>query len=154
MVEFALVAPIAFLFIIGILVVSVVVLHQNQLANTSRDIARAAAICGGANPNTSTTTLPGGASCTDVNVAAYAQAQLAGIDSSFTWTPTVTVTTPAGVSVALNPNKIASCVPGDEVHVAVTYSQSLYVPVVSNLFANAAGGVRTLSATGVATCEQ
>jgi Flp pilus assembly protein TadG len=159
MVEFALVAPIALLLIIGIVVVSMVVLHQNQLANATRDIARVAAICGQSGSATPGTTPPTllppippattGTTCSDANLLLYAKGQLAGIDSSYAWNPTVTVTNAAG---AVAGSGLASCANGNAVHVAVTYPQTLYVPVVSNLFGS--GGVRTLSATGVASCEQ
>lgn len=46
-VEFALVAPIAFLLLLGIIVASIAVANQNLLANGVRDTARAAAVCGG-----------------------------------------------------------------------------------------------------------
>jgi Flp pilus assembly protein TadG len=163
MVEFALVAPIALLLIIGIVVVSMVVLHQNQLANATRDIARVAAICGQSGSATPGTTPPTllppippattGTTCSDANLLVYAKRQLAGIDSSYAWNPTITVVscTVAGACTVAG-SGLASCANGNAVHVAVTYPQTLYVPVVSNLFGS--GGVRTLSATGVASCEQ
>ncbi len=162
MVEFALVAPLAFLLIIGIVVVSIVVLHQNQLANASRDIARAAAVCGSSPPdpsgNPTISKLPDGATCNDVDLLSYARAQLANIDSSNTWNPTFTVLNVSGVSCTVpgactvSGSGLASCQQGYAFHVAVTYSQPLYVPLVSNLFGS--GGARTLTASGVASCEQ
>jgi Flp pilus assembly protein TadG len=155
MVEFALVAPLAFLLIMGIVVVSIIVLHQNQLSNASRDIARVAAICGQTG-STDATTLPPippattGLACSDANLLTYARAQLANIDSQNTWNPTVTVVNGAGVLVA--GNTIANCKGGYAVHVDLTYPQQLYLPLISNLFGP--GGVRALSATGVASCEQ
>jgi Flp pilus assembly protein TadG len=161
MVEFALISPLAVLLIIGIVVVSIVVLHQNQLANASRDIARAAAVCGSspADPNNpNTTKLPNGTACNDANLLLYAKAQLANIDSTNTWNPTFTVLNLSGVSCTVagactvSGSGLASCKQGYALHVAVTYPQQLYVPVLSNIFGS--GGVRTLSATGVASCEQ
>jgi Flp pilus assembly protein TadG len=165
-VEFAVLAPIAFLLLLGIVVVSIVVLHQTQLANASRDIARVAAICGSDVPplyggTTNTTNLPNG-QCSDNALLAYARAQLANIDSTVTWNPTITVTNASGVACTVagactvTGSGLASCdaTQGYVVHVTVTYPQSLYVPIVSNLFSNAPGGIRTLTATGVATCEQ
>jgi Flp pilus assembly protein TadG len=162
MVEFALVAPLAFLLIIGIVVVGIVVLHQNQLANTSREIARAAAVCGSSPPdpsgNPTITKLPNGATCNDANLLSYARALLANIDSTNTWNPTFTVLNVSGVSCtvagacAVSGSGLASCMGGYAFHVSVTYPQPLYVPLVSNLLGS--GGVRTLNATGVASCEQ
>jgi Flp pilus assembly protein TadG len=162
MVEFALISPLAVLLIVGIVVVSIVVLHQNQLANASRDIARAAAVCGSSPPdpsgNPSTTKLPNGATCNDANLLVYARAQLANIDSTNTWNPTFTVLNLSGVSCTVagactvSGSGLASCKQGYALHVAVTYPQPLYVPVLGNIFGS--GGVRTLTATGVASCEQ
>jgi Flp pilus assembly protein TadG len=155
MVEFALVAPLAFLLITGIVVVSIVVLHQNQLSNASRDIARVAAICGKTG-STDATTLPPippattGLACGDASLLAYARSQLANIDPQYTWNPAVTVVNATGGVVA--GNTIANCQAGYAIHVDVTYPQQLYLPLISNIFGS--GGVRTLSATGVASCEQ
>ena len=46
MVEFALLAPVAFLLLMGLVVTGIVVTNQVALSNGVRDIARAAAVCG------------------------------------------------------------------------------------------------------------
>jgi hypothetical protein len=48
-VEFALLAPTAFLLLMGLIVLGILVANQNLLTDGVRDTARAAAVCGGSN---------------------------------------------------------------------------------------------------------
>ena len=69
MVEFALMAPMIFLLLMGIIVAAIVVSNMVQLQNTVRDAARAAAVCGGPSRPTGSNapTIPGGLSCTSTS---------------------------------------------------------------------------------------
>jgi hypothetical protein len=87
-VEFSLLAPIAFLILMGLLVLGLVVANQNLLTDGVRDTARAAAVCGGSNrdpktqlpppPNSATPTLCEPTSTTTgwANLDAYARLRL------------------------------------------------------------------------------
>ena len=85
MVEFALLAPFAFLLLMGIVVTGIVVTNQVALSNGVRDIARAAAVCGsiaGRPPSTGTTPqLPatggqGALNCSWTNLQSYVSARM------------------------------------------------------------------------------
>jgi hypothetical protein len=53
-VEFSLLAPIAFVLLLGLLVLGLLVANQNLLTDAVRDTARAAAVCGGFNRDQNT----------------------------------------------------------------------------------------------------
>jgi Flp pilus assembly protein TadG len=130
LVEFALVAPLGFLLILGIIVSGIVVTNYIQLTNAARDGARLAAICG-----------------SGVNLAAPATTQL----------PTVSVCSPSDAATgacAANGKGIGTCQVGKIVEVDMTYDQPLYVPLISNLLETNPNGTRTISASAQATCEQ
>jgi TadE-like protein len=89
LVEFALLAPTAFLLLLGLIVVGLTVANQNLLTDGVRDTARAAAVCGGFNrdsktqfpppPGSSTPTICEPASTTTAwaNLDTYATLRLA-----------------------------------------------------------------------------
>lgn len=162
MVEFAFVAPVGFLLLLGIIVTGIVVTNYIQLTNAARDGARLAAICGGGTwtqpgaPSNTTTLMPDGSGpCTPSNIQNYIARHLVSIPLA--QLPTVSVCSPidaaAGACVA-NGSGLGSCEPGRIVEVDMTYDQPLYVPLISNLLQTKPNGTRTISASAQATCEQ
>ena len=148
MVEFALVGPLGFLLLLGILVVGIVILTQVQLTNAVRDGARAAAVCG-SNP-TATTTLPNSTTCSTSNITAYITSQITALHSNVA-PATMTVLDTSGTSVGTT---TASCVKGYTVRVNATYNQPLFLPLVGTFFGNGATNTRTINVQAEATCEQ
>ena len=146
MVEFALVAPLAFLLLMGLLVLGIVVMNLIQLTNAVRDGARAAAVCGGAGfQSGSTQTLPNGVTCSTTALNSYITSKLQSITGV---TPSVTILTSGGTD-------LTQCSKGVEVKVTASYPQPLYFPLVGRLLGDSGNSaVRTISATGEATCEQ
>jgi Flp pilus assembly protein TadG len=170
MVEFALVGPIAFLVLLGGLVLGIVILHQIQLTQAVRDSARAAAICGSRTGQaTTTSTLPDGSSCkVSANIVAYINTRITAVDPILANAATVTVYCDGSMSGCSNSNSpprgsvtgltagtaAATCANGYTIEVSVTYNQPLYLPLVGNLLGSSGGNTRTISAKGEATCEQ
>ena len=88
MVEFALLAPIAFLLLMGLVVTGIVVTNQVALSNGVRDIARAAAVCGSvagrpvppptgtSNPQLPATGGQSALSCSWTNLQTYVSARM------------------------------------------------------------------------------
>jgi hypothetical protein len=158
MVEFALIAPVAFLLLLGIIISGVVVTNYIQLTNAARDGARLAAICGsGVNkPAPATAEMPDGSGfCTASNIQLYIANHLVSVPLA--QLPTVTVCLPAdalaGKCVA-HGSGIGGCQSGRIVEVDMSYDQPLYLPLISNLLQTNANGTRTISASAQATCEQ
>jgi hypothetical protein len=158
MVEFALIAPVAFLLLLGIIITGVVVTNYILLPNAARDGARLAAICGSGvnNPQPATTQMPDGSGfCSASNIQLYIKNHLVSVPLA--QLPTVTVCSPAdalsGACVA-NGSGIGSCQSGKIVEVDMSYDQPLYVPLVSNLLQTKPNGTRTITASAQATCEQ
>lgn len=172
--EFALIAPFAFLILLGLVVLGIVVLHEIQLTQAVRDSARAAAICGSgtvtSGPTTNAPTLPdSNLPCTTANLGAYINARLTKVDPSLANQATVTVYTDQNVWVASSSGANAGAIAGKclanggnngaavgayTVEVSVNYAQPLYVPLVGAIFGTGGGNTRTISAKGEATCEQ
>lgn len=156
-VEFALVAPLAFLLLMGLVVLGLVVTDQVQLTNAVRDGARAAAVCG-SNP-TGTTTLPDGTTpCTnaavganpDSNLIAWITSQANGPHGGAA-APSIAVfdTTRTQVGTSLS-----ACRKGYTVEVTTSFAQQLYVPLLGRVVGDNGGNTRTISAKADATCEQ
>lgn len=163
MVEFALVAPIAFLILLGLFVLSVVVLHQIQLSQAVRDGARAAAICGSQTGQAnSPPTLPdSNLPCNGANIAAYINARVTQVDRGLANAALVKVLNSAGTQVGLTGSGsssgavVVNCSPNAyTVQVSISYAQPLYIPLVGAFFGTGGGNTRTISAVGEATCEQ
>jgi Flp pilus assembly protein TadG len=170
MVEFALIGPLAFLLLIGTIVLGIIVLHEVQLTQAVRDGARAAAICGTQTDATASSspqitspppTLPDGSACTTASILAYINFRVTQVDPSLANQATVAVyannssVAVASANVTSAGTVVTQCTSGGSVEVSITYAQPLYLPLVGNLFANPSGGTtRSISATGEATCEQ
>lgn len=161
MVEFALVGPIAFVMLLGAVVLGIVMFHQVQLSQVVRDSARAAAICGSAtNTSGTTATLPDGTACTGSNIVTYINSRLSTVSNTLSNAATITVYDSSNTQVATGSgtsagNAVASCsASAYTVEVSVTYQQPLYLPLVGNVLGNGSSNTRTISAKGEATCEQ
>ncbi len=160
MVEFALAAPLAFLLLLGLVVVGITVTHQIQLNQAVKNSARAVAICGVAaeqNPyNSPAGTLPNGRSCTpgtNGNVQAYINGQLDGVASGLGGQDTVTVYDTSGSATVWTSTELAdACSPGEIIQVSISYQQPLYLPLVGYALGNGPTDTRQLSADGEATC--
>jgi Flp pilus assembly protein TadG len=149
LVEFALVAPLGMLLLMGLVVLGVVATDQVQLTNAVRDGARAAAVCG-SNP-TGTTTLPDGSTaCSDSNLAAYLLSQVNSVHGGVA-APTVTVYDSSHTNLG---SSLSNCQKGYTIEVAATYAQPLFLPLVGHFLGDSGGSTRTLNAKADATCEQ
>jgi Flp pilus assembly protein TadG len=170
MVEFAIVGPLAFLVLLGIVVLAVVILHEIQLTQGVRNSARAAALCGTATGSaTLSATLPDGTSCTGANILSYINGQVTAVDSGLSNQAKVTVYCDGSVSGCAYPNQpigspgmgsasalataTATCQSGYTIEVSITYYQPLFVPLVGNALGSGASNTRKIVATGEATCE-
>ena len=155
MVEFGLIAPIAFLLIFGIIVTGLFIMNDIRISNTLRDVARAGAICSNSNGaplNGVTVQLPNGAACSDSNFTSYINSQLALIDNSYNWSAntSIAVYDASGAKVG---TAMSACSAGYTLVVTTTYQQQLYLPLVGILFGNPATNTATIHGSGSATCE-
>lgn len=155
LVEFALLAPVALILLLGIVVSGIVAMNYVQLHNAVRDGARAAAVCGGSarDPNTTSgtltpvTMLPNGQPCTDVNLIAYVKSRFQAIPGNVA---TLSVTLPTGGSG----DHMSQCQYKKSVEIHASYDQPLFLPLISNLLSNnSSGSTYTITATAEATCE-
>ena len=153
-VEFALLAPLALVLLIGIVIAGIVAMNYVQLHNAVRDGARAAAVCGGSSrtsttnqqTQTPTTKLPNGQDCTDVNLIAYVKSRFNAIPGN---AATLTVTLPTGGSG----DHMSQCAYKQSVEIHASYDQPLYIPILSNFLSNIGGTSYRITATAEATCE-
>lgn len=150
-VEFALLAPVALVLLIGILIAGIFAMNYVQLQNAVRDGARAAAVCGGAarssNGNqqtlTQTTLLPNGQACSSTNLIAYVKSRFQAIPGNA-----------AQLTVTLPSSGLDDCSYKNTVELVASYPQPLYIPIISNLLSNdGSGSTFTISAKAEATCE-
>jgi len=159
LVEFAILAPIVCVLIIGMVITALVVTNQIQLSNAIRDGARAAAICGSnpgpaGTPGTGSSQLPAYSptpadrQCTTSNVVKFIQSRLQSIPAQVNFSVTVFI---AGQSVG---NDISKCQQGATVEVRASFPQPLYAPLVGQWLGDGGGSTRTLTADAEATCEQ
>ena len=158
MVEFALMAPVIFLLLMGIIVAAIVVTNMVQLQNTVRDAARAAAVCGGPSrpKGGDAPTLPGGLSCTSLNLPSFFDTHLAAIPAGAVQ-PFICVeingATCTGVPAA-STNVFNQCDLGQTIEIQASYAQPLYLPLVGTFFGTNGANTRTLTASATAVCEQ
>lgn len=148
MVEFALLAPLFLLLVIGLLITGVVVLNDVELSNGVRDGARAGAICGSQlfNGNTASQ-LPNASACNTQNLVTYVQSRISTIPGI---TPQISVDFSGGTGT--DPT---TCSPGQKIKVTASYQQPLFAPLIGNFFGDPGNsGVRTINAVAEATCEQ
>jgi Flp pilus assembly protein TadG len=157
MVEFAMVAPLAFLLLLGIVVVGIAITHQMQLNQGVKNSARAVAICGVAaeqNPNNSPAgTLPNGNPCTAGSIQAYINGQMEAVSPGLAGEDTVEVYDSSGSGTAWTPSGPGpACAPGEVVQVTISYQQPLYLPLLGYVLGNGPSDTRQLAADGEATC--
>ena len=150
-VEFALVGPIAFLLLLGAVVLGIVITHEIQLTQAVRDSARAAAICGSSTDQATGSTLPDGTVCTTANITAYINSRVDGVSSTLANQAVVTVFDATGSSVGTS---ATACAPGYTLGVSISYQQPLFLPLVGAVLGNPSTNTRTISAQGAATCER
>lgn len=155
MVEFALIAPLLLLLVLGLLVLGIFVLNDVELSNGVRDGARAGAVCGSklfdarnSNPTlTPSAVLPNGTACNYQNLVAYVQSRISTIPGV---TPTITVDFSGQIY-----NDNTTCSPGQKIVVTAQYQQPLFIPLVGAFWGDPGNSaVRTISANAEATCEQ
>ena len=157
LVEFALVAPIFVVLLLGLFVACIVVMNQNQLTNAVRDGARAAAVCGGPNRNNQpvTPTLPDGRSACDSSaLITYINGTLTAVPGGALTSVCVYVGSGCVATDPGDPNILDKCNKGTVVQIDVSYPQQLYVPVIGNLLGDNGTTIRTLHARAQAVCEQ
>lgn len=160
LVEFALVAPVFVVLLLGLFVTCIVIMNQNQLTNAVRDGARAAAVCGGPNRNNQpvTPTLPDGRTpCDSADLILYINNSLSAVPGGALTSVCVVVGSGSGSCVSSDPNDpniLDKCNKGTVVQIDISYPQQLYVPVIGNLLGDNGSTVRTLHARAQAVCEQ
>ena len=184
LVEFALLAPTAFLLLMGLVVGGILIANQNLLTDAVRDTARAAAVCGGSNRNPSTNFPPPPGSSTPTSCAtsgttsawanlntytALREGVLAGGGSLSA--PSATghancEVLPNGSALvclfdksdtavsSLVNNPIDDCQQGYKIEISGQVAQPLYLPLIGRFLGTAGGNTQTLSADAVAVCEQ
>jgi hypothetical protein len=165
LVEFALVAPVLVVLVLGLFLTGIVVMNQMQLANAARDGARAAAICGGPSRVTEaiTPTLPDGHSaCDSTLLVGYIGARLNALPGGAVTNVCVYAGSETGSTLGttcvaadpVDPNILDKCSKGSVLQVDISYPQQLYVPLVGRLLGDNGTQIRTLHARAQATCEQ
>jgi hypothetical protein len=149
LVEFALVSPVLFVLMLGIVVCGLVVTNELQLGNVVREGARAAALCGGIG-RAATALLPDGGPCTNAALVSF----IAGSLHAVPGTVALNITVVNGNSIPNDPNVLDECQKGKVVVVDASFAQPLYVPLLGSVLGDGRALVRTLRASAVATCEQ
>jgi Flp pilus assembly protein TadG len=173
LVEFALIAPVLLVLLLGIAITAVAMANQNLLNNGVRDSARAAAICGGAGASDATELPPTGGlqaqSCSWSNLDVYVRVrltQLAGGNALAApsggsncaalaiGAALVCLYTGNNAAAAVSGDPLDSCRLGDRLEISAQYRQPLFVPFVGQLLGGGNSNSVTLRADAVATCEQ
>jgi Flp pilus assembly protein TadG len=154
MIEFALLAPLGFLLLISIVIVGITATNYVQLTNEARDGARVIAICG-SDPN-AVLQDGSGRSCNGF-ISSYITSRLVALPAGSVQ-PQISVNS-GGLTCTIvdssgNVFQACHCSPGAIVTVTMSYSQPLYLPLVSNLLESNPNGTILLSASAQATCEQ
>lgn len=155
MVEFALMAPLGLLLLVGTVIAGIFGMNYLQLSNAVRDGVRAAAVCGGSGrnnqpqlPANQVPTLPDGTACTDVNLIAFVKNRFQAIPGN---QASLQVTLPTGGSG----DHLSQCQYRKTVELKASYDQPLYIPLISNLLSNnGSGSTYTISSQAEATCEE
>ena len=164
MVEFALLAPVAVMLLMGLIVVGMVTTNIVQLNNAVRDGARAAAVCGSVN-RTSTTIIPTSdtshQACNDANVRWFITSHLSAVPANLT--PTIQVCDSSTASSCTSSGGSSSVIDTCQAYskyvvVSASIRQSMYLPLVGRFFGldatDRANDTRLITATAEATCEQ
>ena len=161
MVEFALVAPLALVLLLGIVIAGMYVTNEVRIGNALTDVARAGAVCstsyysGPVINATHAVTLPDGTPCSSTRFSSYLSSQLDQIDHQFAWSPTVSIRDQSSGSVIATQataDFLKECSPGNPITISVTYQQQLYVPFLGILFGST-NDTAPIKAEGTATCQ-
>jgi Flp pilus assembly protein TadG len=155
LVEFALMAPLGLIFLLGTLIGGIFAMNYVQLSNAVRDGVRAAAVCGGSGrtqqsqiPTSQIPTLPDGSACTDLNLIAYIKGRFQAIPGN---KASLQVTLPTGGTG----DHLSQCQYRKTVEIKASYDQPIYLPLISNILSNnGSGSTYTITAQAEATCEQ
>jgi Flp pilus assembly protein TadG len=155
MVEFALMAPLAVVLLVGTVIGGIFSMNYVQLTNAVRDGVRAAAVCGGSGrnnqsqiPSSQIPTLPDGTACNDTNLKAFIRNRFQAIPGN---QATLNVTLPTGGAG----DHMSQCQYRKTIEIKATYDQPLYMPLVSRFLSNnGSGSTYTITAQAEATCEQ
>jgi Flp pilus assembly protein TadG len=150
-VEFALIGPVAFLLLIGAVVLGILVTHEIQLTQAVRDGARAGAICGSSTDQGTGSTLPDGRLCTTANLTTYINYRVDAVSPALANQAVVTVFSPSGTNLG---STATLCSTGYTIQVSITYQQPLFVALVGAIVGSASANTRSISTQGEATCEQ
>jgi Flp pilus assembly protein TadG len=157
LVEFALVAPVAFLLLCSIVIFGIVITNFIQLSNLARDGARVAAICGS---KVGAPMPDGSGACSGLAISTYITSHLVAVPSGSV-TPQIYVCSSAEASTCSSSDSTCSlispvcqCQQGRTVEVDMSYDQPLYFPVLTTVLQSSPNGTRHLSASAQATCEQ
>ena len=151
LVEFALMAPLGLLLLLGIVVSGIFAMNYIQLQNAVRDGVRAAAVCGGGErtkqPN-ATPTLPNGTDCTDDNLKAYVRSRFQALPGN---QASLDVTLPTGGAG----DHMSQCQYTKTVEVQASYDQPFFLPLIGRVLSNnGSGSTYTIKAKAEATCEE
>jgi Flp pilus assembly protein TadG len=152
MVEFALLAPLFFLMVMGLIIGSIVVTNQVQLNNVVRDAARVAGSCGSnADSSEQVPNTTGHTSCTFANVQYYVTHHLNAVPAN-----TLNVSVSLTLANGSSGTDLAECSKGLLITVHADYPQDLYLPLVGKLLGTPgrSDGARLLSADAQAACQQ
>ena len=157
LVEFALLAPVLFLVLLGLIIVSIVAMNQVQLNNVVRDGARVAGLCGSGKHDASvviTGNPVGQQACTTANIQTYIRGHLQALPAGSV-VLNVSITAPAGGNCGTC-NDLSECSVGAILSISASYEQPLFVPLVSTLFSNNSprDSNRLMTATAQSVCAQ
>lgn len=159
LVEFALVSPFLFLFLLGLMVAAIFITNQVQITNAVRDGARAAAVCGGParndlpnQPNAQPVPkLPNAGTCDSTALVSYIRSELNAVPTNTSLS--VCVYTDSSCTATLS-NVLDECAAGKVVEVDASFQQPLYLPLVGHFLGDNGQNYRTIKASAQAVCEQ
>lgn len=145
-------APMGFLLLMSIVVVGIMLANFIQVTNAARTGIRAGAICAGeVNSGTpASPLLPDGTACTVANLNGYINNHITGIPKL---APTIVLCAAGGLCGATPITSFQGCSTNSYLQVTMTYSQPLYLPLVSSFFETKPDGTRTINAQAEAACQ-
>ena len=151
--EFALIAPMVFLFLLSIVVIGIVVTNFIQVTNVARDGARMAAICAGEDVSPGSIPNGSGLTCSITDLETYMESRLTSIPAGSV-TPSIEVCPSDATSCSVPASGyLNGCNTDELIEVQMSYPQPLYLPIVSNIFETSSNGTRALQAKAEAGCE-
>jgi Flp pilus assembly protein TadG len=152
LVEFALLAPLFFLLVMGLVITGIVVTNQVQLNNVVRDAARVAGACGSNSDNSEQVpNTAGHTACTFTDIQYYVTHHLNAVPAN-----TLNVSVSLTLANGQSGSDLSQCSKGLLITVHADYPQDLYLPLVGKLLGTPGrtDGARVLSADAQAACAQ